>query len=86
MNERAVVMGDGSVLLAGHLPEYITKVPTRNPGVTGKPLENAEKQHIEDILVKVGWNKSKAARQLQISRNRLDRKIEKFGIKYPQEI
>jgi transcriptional regulator of acetoin/glycerol metabolism len=40
-----------------------------------------EKMHIERILNETGWNVSRASRQLDIDRQTLYNKIEKYGIK-----
>lgn len=46
----------------------------------GITLEEAEKSIIDMLLRKTGWNKRRTCRILQISRPRLDRKIEKFKL------
>ena len=49
----------------------------------GISLEEGEKFIIENILRKTGGNKRRTCRILQISRPRLDRKIEKYNIQLP---
>ena len=44
-------------------------------------LTAAEKKHIEYVLTKNNWNISRAARELDIDRQTLYNKIEKYGIK-----
>ncbi|MDZ7722801.1 MAG: helix-turn-helix domain-containing protein [candidate division KSB1 bacterium] len=46
----------------------------------GITLEDAECAVISMVLQKTGWNKRRTCRILQISRPRLDRKIEKFQL------
>ncbi len=46
-------------------------------------LEEAERQHIEKVLLAVRWKKSSAAWILGITRATLDRKIAKHGLKRP---
>ncbi len=50
----------------------------------GITLEEAEKTVILEILNRYGWNKRRACRTLKISRPRLDRKIQLYGLK-PEE-
>ncbi len=76
--ERAVVLGGGDTILPQHLPaDFGTRRAT--PASAG-PLSGAEKIHIQNVLDGSGWNKSKAAEILKISRNRLDRKIKQYGL------
>ena len=49
----------------------------------GLPFEEFERRVIELALVRAGWNRSRAARELGISRPRLLRKIERHGIRRP---
>jgi DNA-binding NtrC family response regulator len=46
----------------------------------GVSFEEVEKQVIDHTLNLTGWNKNRAARMLKISRPRLLRKIEKYGL------
>ena len=62
-----------------------------DPAVRGKlkeivteSVERVERQVIEATLAENGWNKSQTARQLGISRPTLDQKIEKYGLKKPE--
>lgn len=41
---------------------------------------NAEKEFIEQILLKNNWDKTKTARELDISRTHLYRKVEKYKL------
>jgi Nif-specific regulatory protein len=75
--ERAVVLGVGDTLLPDHLPLEIQNKSTQikintNKGMT---LFEMEKWYTEEVLKSTGGNKSQAAKQLGISRNRLDRKL-----------
>ena len=49
----------------------------------GLPLEEFERRVIELALARAGWNRSRAARELGISRPRLQRKIERHGLRPP---
>ena len=46
-------------------------------------LEDVEREFIAATLEKLGWNKSRTARQLGIERTTLDRKIKKYGLIKP---
>jgi DNA-binding NtrC family response regulator len=47
----------------------------------GLPYDEYEKQIIRHVLDRHRWNRSRAARELRISRPRLLRKIEKYGLR-----
>ena len=81
--ERAVVLGEGDVLTLEHLSEEIRKNEIDKKPKSSLALDNADKKHIEANLNQTGWNKSRAAKILNISRNRLDRKIKAFEMKAP---
>lgn len=49
----------------------------------GLPFEEFERRVIELALARAGWNRSRAARELGISRPRLLRKIERHAIRPP---
>ncbi|HUF88978.1 MAG TPA: helix-turn-helix domain-containing protein [Gemmatimonadota bacterium] len=51
----------------------------------GLAFEEYEKRIIEHALSRAGWNRSRAARELEISRPRLLRKIERYGLTEPPE-
>jgi two-component system response regulator HydG len=53
------------------------------PKNEAKPLGLLEKESILQALLQTGYNKSRAARLLNISRQALDRRIEKYGISLP---
>jgi len=76
--ERAIVIGTGEEILAEDLP--FTKNET-GFGQFPNSLKAVEKMHIERILNKADWNISRAARALDIDRQTLYNKIEKYEIK-----
>ncbi|KXK38403.1 MAG: global DNA-binding transcriptional dual regulator Fis [Candidatus Hinthialibacteria bacterium OLB16] len=52
-----------------------------DPGSVMIPLDDMEAKHIRRVLNHVGWNKTRAANILKVSRPTLDRKIDKYLLK-----
>jgi Nif-specific regulatory protein len=78
--DRALVMGDGEAIQPEDLPHIIRKGGKAIPS----PLESLyllEEDHITRVLRHTDWHKSDAARILGITRQTLDNKIAKYGIK-----
>jgi len=82
--ERAVLVVDGEVLRADHLPE---EWRTEASPVTGSPdagvlppLADVEARHIARVLAHVNGHVGEAARILGIHRNTLARKIREYGL------
>jgi DNA-binding NtrC family response regulator len=85
--ERAVVMAEGEVLLADHLPVDIRRpdasgsrsrqAPARDPICT---LQEMERRMIGRALAETGGNFSAAAELLGIHRNTLRRKMQEYGL------
>jgi len=76
--ERALVIGQGKVIEANNLPFSREEMgPERFP----RSLKMMEKMHIERILKETDWNISKAARELDIDRQTLYNKMEKYEIR-----
>jgi len=80
--ERAVLMSDGALLLPCHLPPEIETVngSTSSDQETGT-LFGQEKTLILQALDQCGWNQSKAARVLGITRDLMRHRIKKYGIR-----
>ncbi len=76
--ERALVIGQHKEIVADDLPLF-----RKEPYVEVFPrsLKMMEKMHIEKILGENDWNISRAARELDIDRQTLYNKIEKYKIK-----
>jgi len=76
--ERALVIGGGEEIVA-------TDLPFTGRGSVGeqfpKSLKAMEKIHIERVIEEADWNISRAARELDIDRQTLYNKIEKYEIK-----
>jgi len=76
--ERSVVIGRGSEILPCDLPFMQgEKAERRYP----KSIKLLEKAHIERILEETDWNISRAARELEIDRQTLYNKMQRYGIK-----
>jgi DNA-binding NtrC family response regulator len=60
---------------APEVDRLIVEIPPR-----GLSFEEYERGVVEHALARTGWNRSRAARELGISRPRLQRKIERYGL------
>jgi two-component system, NtrC family, response regulator AtoC len=72
---RAVVVATGDVIR----PEHLELAPREDRGELGT-LESAEREQVTRVLTATQGHKSRAAEILDISRPRLDRLIEKYGL------
>ncbi|TYO95810.1 two-component system response regulator HydG [Geothermobacter ehrlichii] len=80
--ERSVVLARGDTLTPDLLPAKIrhAEVPPEAPFLESYTLRDAEKLQISRALDKTGWNKSRAAELLGITRKTLDKKIRDFQL------
>jgi two-component system response regulator AtoC len=86
--ERAMILGDGDTLLMEHLPIEILGQASRQGGVIDGiriPLEGISLEKVEEALVKqalkmTNGNQTKAAKLLDISRDALRYRMQKFGM------
>jgi DNA-binding NtrC family response regulator len=87
--ERAKILADGPSLTLRDLPlgivrpEGVLESPVATavvPAVNRNHLADLERQHIQQILAGESGNKARAARALGISRRRLYRLLEKYGL------
>ncbi|MBW1720912.1 MAG: sigma-54-dependent Fis family transcriptional regulator [Deltaproteobacteria bacterium] len=80
----AVVKAHGKVILVEEI-ERILQLNHNLPasGLASFSLLNVEKEHIENTLRRMGWNRTRAARALGISLPTLRSKIRKYGIEPP---
>lgn len=86
--ERLVVLGgEESKLMAEHLSPKILEAGEKNKvqgsrlqGKLKDALEELEREMIREGLRRTGWNKSKLAKELGISRAGLIMKVEKYGL------
>jgi len=77
--ERALVIGGGSEILPQDLP--FSRTADVSVSDSPKSLKLMEKAHILKILEQSEWNISKTARELDIDRQTLYNKMDKYGIK-----
>jgi DNA-binding NtrC family response regulator len=87
--ERSVVLEDGPALQAGLLglgsdtldpsPGHLT--PEAQPSLKDLPLGEAERSLLLHALDKAGWNQTKAARTLNITRDTLRYKMKKYQLR-----
>jgi Nif-specific regulatory protein len=80
--ERAVLLADGAALAPAHLPrEIVGETPLQQADKSESSLWGYEKALIVKALRESGWNQSKAARALGISRDNLRYRVKKFDIR-----
>lgn len=77
----AVVRAQGKVILLDEIEKILNAdcIGTRR-GLSSYSLPYMEKEHIENTLARVDWNRTKAARMLGISLPTLRSKIRKYGL------
>jgi transcriptional regulator with PAS, ATPase and Fis domain len=86
--ERAMILGDGDTLLMEHLPLEMMGHADRQRDIilglrippTGLPMEKVEEYLVREALLMTGGNQTKAARLLDISRDSLRHRMQKFGV------
>jgi transcriptional regulator with AAA-type ATPase domain/tetratricopeptide (TPR) repeat protein len=84
--ERAVLQADGSTVSARHLElredASVVSAGGREPGgAAGVSMGDAMREHLRTTLEQTGWNISRTAAILRISRNTLRARIEKLGLR-----
>ncbi len=84
--ERACLLADGGVIEPGHLSLEQVAGAEAAPADDSEidTLAAAEKALIVRALGECGWNQSRAARSLGISRDNLRYRIKKYGIRIPR--
>jgi DNA-binding NtrC family response regulator len=74
---RAVVLAGGNVVR----PEHLSIASARpDAGARVVPLDDMEREHVARALAETGGHKTRAAELLGVSRPRLNRLIEKYGL------
>ena len=80
--ERAVLLADGGVMASSHLPREVVGDDAAQESVKSESsLWGYEKAMIIKALRDNGWNQSKAARTLGISRDNLRYRVKKYEIR-----
>jgi DNA-binding NtrC family response regulator len=74
---RAVVVASGGVIRPEHLDITAPRESTEEPLVS---LNEVEKAHVRRVLAATSGHKARAAELLGVSRPRLNRLIEKYGL------
>lgn len=88
--EHAVVLGASGEIRPENLPAHIQQAKSRVSAINlklpddGIDLEAVEKEILEQALEKNGWNQTRAARYLNISRKTLIYRMEKFALEGPE--
>ncbi len=77
---RAAVKATGEVIRAEHIT---LTTPSRTIELVDVSLDEVERDHVARVLQANGWNKTRTAETLGISRPRLDRLIEKYNLERP---
>ena len=70
-------LGSGEAMLA----QTTGQKPSYTPELSGISLETAEKTMLLDALQKAGWNQTRAAQLLSITRDTLRYKMKKFNLR-----
>ena len=83
--EKAILLGEGPTILSRYLPDELRALRADRDGpveARGRAsLAGLEKEHIRQVLHAANWNQSKAAELLDIHRNTLRKKIERFELR-----
>ncbi|TFG98182.1 MAG: sigma-54-dependent Fis family transcriptional regulator [Calditrichales bacterium] len=82
--ERAMVVTKSNILTAGNF--ILNNVSAKIEYSADLSLESVEKEHIMKVLELNHWNVSNTARILKIDRVTVYKKLEKYGIKRPQNV
>lgn len=81
--EHAMIVCQERVIRAGDLPDSVR----RDRGVPNEGLPTlmeVERQHVRRVLAAVGWNVTRAARILGVSRRTLHQRIRDFSLQRPE--
>jgi transcriptional regulator of acetoin/glycerol metabolism len=73
-------VSEGGLISAEHLSLHTVQ---RAPAETSTDLNVVERATIEQVMRDTGWNKSKAARRLGLSRTQLYVRLRKYDLEKP---
>ncbi len=76
--ERTVLLSDGTVVTAAALA--LPAARSVAAPVAGASLDDIMREHLRQVLGQTGWNISRAASLLQVTRNTVRARIEKYGL------
>ncbi len=78
--ERAAILCEGGLITAQHLS---LRPPSRPTTSASTDLTVVEHDLIEQVMRETGWNKSKAAKRLGLSRTQLYVRLRKYNLEHP---
>jgi transcriptional regulator with PAS, ATPase and Fis domain len=80
--EHAFVMCQDEIIQLKHLPPEVSlpKIKKNVNAAPVSPLEDLERKTIKEVLEKHNWNKIEAAKELNLHRSTLWRKMKKFNL------
>jgi transcriptional regulator with GAF, ATPase, and Fis domain len=78
--ERAAILCEGGLITATHLSLHRERLA---PAATTSDLNLVERNTIEQVMRDTGWNKSKAAQRLGLSRTQLYVRLRKYDLERP---
>src|SRR5207248_716576 len=79
--ERAAILCEGGLISAAHLSLQPRRQPPPAATTTNLPL--VERDTIEQVMRDCGWNKSKAAKRLGLSRTQLYVRLRRYELEQP---
>src|ERR1700730_11509014 len=82
--ERVALLTDGAVVTAEvlELPGLVYEATAPAPGIPApRSLDDAMREHMRAVLLQTGWNISRTAALLGITRNTVRARMEKFGVR-----
>lgn len=77
---RAAILAQGPAISLEHLALGDSAAPDPMTAPHARRLEEVERQHVHRVLAEFRGNKTRTAQELGVSRPRLDRIIDKFGL------
>jgi len=87
--ERTVLLNQGAVITSSDLLLTVIPQPLFTEDIPERPalarLEAVEREHLERALEQTGWNVTRAARRLDISRDTLRYRMDKHSLVRPPE-
>ena len=84
--ERAVILCDGDSLNLDHFPSFVSEKEGQSTRVNSFDLALIEREVIIQALEECNYNKSHAAKLLNLNWNALHRRLQKFNIELPENV